>query len=42
VFVDIPDTARTRQRMKAIKSSLKRRFRQLDIWMISYPINIAK
>ncbi|MCK6485267.1 MAG: hypothetical protein HUU22_17385 [Phycisphaerae bacterium] len=40
VFVDALDIAETRQFMSSFKQRLKTRFRQLDIWMITYPIEL--
>jgi hypothetical protein len=40
VFVDVPDTPETRQFFLEFKERLKVRFRQLDIWMTSHPIEI--
>lgn len=40
VFVDVPDTAEIRQFFQQFKERLKTRFRQIDIWMTSYPIEI--
>jgi hypothetical protein len=40
VFVDVPDTPENRQFFQEFKEKLKVRFRQIDIWMTSYPIEI--
>src|SRR5437773_3329567 len=40
LVVDIPDTAKNRTWMKAFKARWKSRLQQLEIWMVSYPINI--
>jgi len=38
VFVDVPDTPASLEFFTAYKQQLKTRFRQLEIWMISYPV----
>src|SRR5262245_39833859 len=38
VFVDVPDGPEAREFFAAFKEQLKERFRQLDIWMTTYPI----
>jgi hypothetical protein len=40
LVVDIPDTVRNRKWMKAYKARWKQRLEQLEIWMVSYPIDI--
>lgn len=40
VFVDVPDTAETQQFFREFKERLKERFRQIDIWMTSHPIDV--
>jgi hypothetical protein len=40
VFVDVPDTADSRAFFAGYKEQLKARFRQLDIWMTTYPIEV--
>lgn len=40
VFVDVPDTGESREFFTAFKEQLKARFRQLDIWMTTYPIEV--
>jgi hypothetical protein len=40
VVVDVPDTAKNRKWMKAFKERWKQRLRQLEIWMVSYRIDI--
>lgn len=40
VFVDVPDTAESQQFFREFKDHLKVRFRQIDIWMTSHPIDI--
>jgi hypothetical protein len=40
VVVDVPDTAKNRRWMKAYKARWKERLEQLEIWMVSYTIEI--
>jgi hypothetical protein len=40
LVVDVPDTATNRKWMKAFKERWQQRLEQLEIWMVSYPINI--
>jgi hypothetical protein len=40
IVVDVPDSAKNRQWMKKIKSRWKERFEQVELWMISYRIDI--
>ena len=40
VVVDVPDTAKNRKWMKAFKARWKLRLEQLEIWMVSYQIDI--
>lgn len=40
IFVDVPDTAETQQFFREFKERLKERFRQIDIWMTSHPIDV--
>jgi hypothetical protein len=40
VFVDVADTGENREFFVAFKEQLKSRFRQLDIWMTTYPIEV--
>jgi hypothetical protein len=40
IVVDVPDTAKNRKWMKAYKSRWKKRLNQLEIWMVSYRIDI--
>jgi hypothetical protein len=40
VFVDVPDTSDSREFFTAYKEQLKARFRQLDIWMTTYLIEV--
>ena len=41
VFVDVQDTSENRQFFVAFKETLKVRFRQLDIWLTTYPIDVV-
>ncbi len=40
LVVDIPDTAKNRKWMKEFKARWKQRLKQLEIWMVSYQIDI--
>ena len=40
LVVDIPDTAKNRKWMKAFKARWTERLDQLEIWMVSYRIDI--
>ena len=40
LVVDVPDTAKNRKWLKAYKARWKERLEQLELWMISYPIDI--
>ncbi len=40
VVVDVPDTLKNRQWMKQFKSRWKKRLEQMELWMVSYPIEI--
>jgi hypothetical protein len=40
VVVDVPDIAKNRQWMKKFKSRWKNRFEQVELWMVSYRIDI--
>src|SRR4051794_10659386 len=40
VFVDVEDTPRNRAIFNQLKKQLKRRFKQIDIWMTTYPIEV--
>jgi hypothetical protein len=40
LFVDVPDTPATDRFFKKFKEELKRRYKQVDIWMTSYPIAV--
>jgi len=42
VFVDVPNTMKAQKRMNQIKDRLKKRFAQVDVWMISYLIRIHR
>ena len=41
VFVDVEDTAETESSFVRFKQTLTERFRQLDIWIVSYEIRIT-
>ena len=40
LVVDVPDTKTNRKWMKAYKARWKDRLDQLELWMVSYPIDI--
>jgi len=40
VVVDVPDSARNRQWMRQFKERWKMRLEQLELWMVSYRIEI--
>ena len=40
VVVDVPDTVSNRKWMKALKGRWKARLEQLELWMVSYRIEI--
>jgi hypothetical protein len=40
LFVDVPDTGDSREFFVTYKEQLKTRFRQLDIWMTTYLIEV--
>ena len=40
VFVDVPDAPESRQFFVELKERLKAHFRQIDIWIISYPVEV--
>ena len=40
IVVDLPDTIKNRKWMKAYKARWKERLDQLEIWMVSYRIDI--
>jgi hypothetical protein len=40
VFVDVPDSPENRRFFEEFKERLKERFRQIDIWMTSYIVEV--
>jgi hypothetical protein len=40
IVVDVPDAAKNRQWMKKFKKRWKARLEQLELWMVSYRIEI--
>jgi hypothetical protein len=40
VFVDAPDAPESREFFVRFKEHLKDRFKQLDIWMTTYPVEV--
>ena len=39
-FVDVPDAPEHREFFKHYKQELKTRFRQLDVWITSHPVDV--
>lgn len=40
LFVDVPDAPEHREFFSTFKETLKARFRQIDIWLTTYPIEV--
>ncbi len=40
VFVDVPDTPESREFFASFKDRVKSRFKQIDIWMTTYRIEV--
>lgn len=40
VFVDVPDTPENRDFFRSFKNQLKSRFQQLDIWVVTYSVEV--
>jgi len=40
VFVDVPDKPEHRKFFRAYKEKLKARFKQIDVWMTTYPLDV--
>ena len=40
IVVDVPDRVRNRKWMKAFKARWKAQLEQLELWLVSYPIEI--
>ncbi len=40
LVADVPDTARSRQWMKEFKGRWKTRLEQVELWMVSHPIEV--
>ena len=40
VFTDVVDTPENRQFFREFKEQLKSRFKQIDIWMTTYPVEV--
>jgi len=40
IFVDVPDLPESLQFFQDLKERLKLRFRQIDIWMTTYPVQV--
>jgi|SRR5687767_2813504 hypothetical protein len=41
VFVDVPDSPEAADYFRRYKEELKTRFQQVEIWLVSYPIDIV-
>jgi hypothetical protein len=41
VFVDVPDTTENDAFFAGLKDSLKERFQQIDLWIVSYEIRLT-
>jgi hypothetical protein len=41
IFVDVKDTAENHRFFVELKGRLKTRFRQLDIWMTTHPVDVV-
>ena len=41
LFVDVEDTAENAEFFRSFKAVLKERFRQIDIWIVSYEIRLG-
>ena len=41
VFVDVEDTSENAAFFNELKEALKRRFRQIDLWIVSYEVRIT-
>jgi hypothetical protein len=40
IIVDVPDTVKNRKWMKAFKARWKKRLDQIEIWMVSYRVDV--
>jgi hypothetical protein len=40
IFADVEDSPQNQQAFKKLKRQLLRRFKQIDIWITSYPIEV--
>src|SRR5690349_18723986 len=40
IFVDVEESPQTRRTFEQIKVRLKGRFKQIDIWMTTYPVEV--
>ena len=40
-FVDVPDLPEQRVFFKDFKATLKQRFKQVDVWITSYPVDVV-
>lgn len=40
LVVDVPDSAANRRWMKGFKARWKKRLKQIELWLVSYPIEV--
>jgi hypothetical protein len=40
IFVDVPDLPENRHFFQEFKDRLKQRFRQIDVWITTYPVEV--
>ena len=40
IFVDVPDAPESLEFFRDLKERLKSRFRQIDVWMTTYPVQV--
>jgi hypothetical protein len=41
VFIDVPENPDVSDFFRKLKESLKVRFKQIDVWMVTYPIEVV-
>jgi hypothetical protein len=42
MFLDVPDTEGARRLFVQFKRTLKKRFKQIDVWITTYPIEVVR
>jgi hypothetical protein len=42
MFLDVPDTEGARRFFVQFKRKLKKRFKQIDVWITTYPIEVVR